>query len=89
VRWCCFILALVLGTSAKAQPIELSVSPRGGQLWLDPALRDFRWDTGGQPRWGVEVAARRGAWSSALTGYRSHTSQSTGIPGETRVPKVQ
>jgi hypothetical protein len=89
VRWCCFTLTLILATSANAQPVELSVSPRAGQLWLDPALRDFRWDTTGQSRWGVEFATRRGTWSAALSVDRSRTTQSTGIPGELQVPRVK
>jgi hypothetical protein len=81
-------LTLACACAAHARPLELGVSSRAGQMWLDSGLRDFRWDTSGQPGWGLEVRARRGNWSAALSGERSHTDQSTGIPGDSSAPRV-
>jgi len=81
-------LTLLDVTGGHAQPIELSVSPRAGQLLLDRSLQDFRWDVRAQTRVGIELGAQRGAWSLALSADRAHTVQSTGIPGATVAPRV-
>lgn len=75
-------------TDVHAQPVELSVSPRAGQLLLDTSLQDFRWDVRAQTRLGLELSAQRGAWSVALSADRSRTTQSTGIPGASVAPRV-
>lgn len=82
------IVAAPGNAAASESTVAWSVSPRVGQLWLDTELQDYRWDTTGQARLGVECEAQRGPWSAAVSLDRSHTVQATGVPGENPSPTV-
>jgi hypothetical protein len=80
--------ALALSVAAPAFGWSVSVAPSGGVLLLDPALENYRWDVSAQPLWGLAATASRGSIQAGLRLWRSGTTQSTGIPGETFAPDV-
>jgi hypothetical protein len=76
------------GASAGADGWSMSVGPVGGVLALDAALTDYRWDTSVRPVWGLGGSVSDGRFGAGVRVWRSRTTQSTGIPGETFAPDV-
>ena len=67
---------------------RLAVGPAAGGLVFDQDLADFRWDTRPAVQSGLRATVYRGRLATGIRILRTHTTQASGIPGETRVPQV-
>lgn len=67
---------------------RLAVGPVVGGLAFDQKLSDYRWDTRPTIQSGVQATLYRGWFASGLRVWRARTTQASGIPGETQVPRV-
>jgi hypothetical protein len=59
-----------------------------GGLLLDPSLDDYRWDVTPALQTGVQVTLFRDRFATGARAWMSHTSQASGIPGQTQAPRV-
>jgi len=88
-------LVLTAAASARAQVEEsprpgwrLAVGAVGGAVAFDEHLADYRWDTRPAAQAGMQATLYRGRFGAGARVWRAHTTQASGIPGETRVPRV-
>ena len=85
---------LQLATPARADETagdarwRVAVGPTIGGLALDPSLENYRWDVAPALQMGAQASLFRGRFAGGLRAWRSYTTQATGIPGETRSPRV-
>ncbi|MBK8167715.1 MAG: hypothetical protein IPK64_17350 [bacterium] len=81
-------LAAALAATLAAARVEartglwFEAGPALGGIALDADLADYRWDTGASTLWGGRVLAGRGPFALGLSGWRSGTTQDTGLPGD-------
>ncbi len=67
---------------------RVSIGPIVGVVVLDPSLANYRWDTQPAFQSGAQMVFYRGPLGAGVRLWRTHTTQATGIPGETQVPEV-
>jgi len=67
---------------------RLSLGVVAGVHALDADLADYRWDVSPGLRTGFQATVYRGRFAAGVRYSRSQTTQSSGIPGETLVPRV-
>lgn len=67
---------------------KLAVGPAAGVMVLDPHLADYRWDTRPAAQAGLQAMVERGRFALGGRFWRAHTTQASGIPGETQAPRV-
>lgn len=94
---CCSILFAAPATfagSASPDPGEgrggwrLAAGVFAGGLMVDKELENYRWDTRPSALTGVEVTLLRGRFAAGARLWGSHTTQASGIPGESQAPRV-
>ena len=83
------VVTLLGGGAASATDWSLAVGPVGGVLALDAALADYRWDTTPTPVWGLDARISAARVGLGVRVWRSGTTQSIGIPGESSAPDVK
>jgi hypothetical protein len=66
----------------------LAIGTIAGAYGFDTGLDDYRWDTRPALQWGAQATIHRGRLAGGVRMWRTQTTQSSGIPGETRAPKV-
>jgi hypothetical protein len=59
-----------------------------GALAFDASLDDYRWDVDPALQTGAQAVVFRGRFGAGARLWRAHTTQATGIPGETQSPRV-
>ena len=59
-----------------------------GGVMVDRDLENYRWETKPARLTGVEMTLSRGRFAAGARLWGSHTSQASGIPGETQAPRV-
>lgn len=81
------LLLAALPATARAGA-WLEAGPLAGGLGLDSDLAAYRWDTRPAPLWGGRVLAGRGRLALGVDGWRSRTTQGTGLPESSVAPRV-
>jgi hypothetical protein len=85
----CFVLAAATAAHAgERHEWRLAIGPVAGGVALDPSLNDYRWDTQPALQSGLQTTLFRGRGGAGVRFLRSHTTQSSGIPGASQAPRV-
>jgi hypothetical protein len=85
-----FFLLSAGGAAAgdRGRTWNLAIGPSLGVQVFDHNLADYRWDTKPAVVTGLQATLYRGRLAGGFRMGRSHTRQDSGIPGETRAPRV-
>ncbi|HET6462248.1 MAG TPA: hypothetical protein VFH33_00485 [Candidatus Krumholzibacteria bacterium] len=67
---------------------RISIAPAVGALMLDSHLADYRWDTSVSVQPGLRIGVHHSRYSAALRTSWSAADQSTGLIGESTIPRV-
>jgi hypothetical protein len=67
---------------------RIYVGPIGGVMVYDPDLANYRWDIQPSFQSGLQATVQQGRFGAGARVWRAHTTQATGIPGETQAPTV-
>ena len=92
-------IGLVLATNARAGTVldtrqeqrgnwHLALGPVAGAFAYDDALANYRWDTRTAFQSGIAASLYRGRVGVGARFWRTKTTQSSGIPGESQAPHV-
>lgn len=76
-----------LGEFAPAQ-WRVGIGALAGAIAFDPALDNYRWDVTPTLQTGVQAMLMRGRFATGARLWLAHTTQASGIPGETQAPRV-
>jgi len=84
------VMLFVLHTAsvARADDWRLAIGPFVGAVVFDQSLSNYRWDTRPAIQTGLQTTLYRGRVGAGIRLWRTHTTQSTGIPGTTDAPRV-
>jgi hypothetical protein len=93
---CLFLLAATATVAGPSSPDEkagrgrwrFAVGLFAGGYMVDRKLDNYRWDTHPAGLRGVEATLLRGRFAAGARLWGSHTTQSSGIPGESEAPRV-
>lgn len=67
---------------------RLGMGPTAGGLLFDPELANYRWDTQPALQTGLQATLFRGRFAAGSRLMRTHTTQASGIPGESQAPRI-
>ena len=67
---------------------RLGVGPMVGGLAFDPTLENYRWDVSPALQAGLQASVFRGRLAAGARAWRAHSTQATGIPGDSQAPRV-
>lgn len=88
-----FSIALTLVSAGIARAddgswFQIDAGPIGGVTLLDSHLADYNWDTRPMLQAGAQVVGYYDRYGAGVRVWRAGTTQATGIPGATTVPRV-
>jgi hypothetical protein len=75
-------------SAARGSEWRLGIGPTVGGLLFDPDLANYRWDTQPALQTGLQATLLRGRFAAGSRLMRTHTTQASGIPGESQAPRV-
>lgn len=69
-------------------PWRLAIGPAIGGMAVDPDMENYRWDVSPALQSGAQAIVYRNRFAAGARVWRSHTTQASGIPGESQAPRV-